>query len=672
MYRLVCLIIYLCISAAGVSQNMDSLWTIVNNKSQGDSVRLNALNEITWSYLYSNPDTAFILAGQELEMARMLHSRPWEAKAFNAIGATFQIKGNFPKAIDAYQHSLKIREFLGDKQAIAASLSNIGSIYIFLQDHEKAKEYIERSLKIFEEVNIREYIASASNNLSIIYSHFAQFDKALECSERSLKIYQELGDKEGIVASMANIGETYSSKKMFDKALEYLLESQRLSDEIGNMPRSATIRLDIGTGYYKQNKYKEALRYLMEAKKIAEDNDYISTLRDVAECLYKTYKATGNLGEALKNHELMARLRDSVIKMENEEEIMRKEMEYDFEKKAAADSIRNAQESKIKDAQIQAKNAELEQDKTQKLALAGGLCLLLVSGGVMFNRYRLISRQKRIIETKNKETEEQKVIIEEKQKEILSSISYAKRLQEAILPPLSLISKHLPEYFILYKPKDIVAGDFYWFHTDEDSGNGEQLFIAAADCTGHGVPGAMVSVVCSNALNRSVKEFGMTEPGKILDKTRELVVETFERSETDVKDGMDISLLTVMRAPGSGLSTIKWSGANNPLWIVRNDELLEIKPDKQAIGKIENPKEFTTHTLNLQKSDMIYLFTDGYADQFGGPMGKKLKYNQLNQLVMSIHKLPVDEQRKKLDEAFLEWKGSLEQVDDVCIIGIRV
>jgi tetratricopeptide (TPR) repeat protein len=679
MHKLKNLIAVFFFSVSGMfSQNIDSLWSIVNNRSYNDSVRLNAMNDITWSYMYSNPDTAFILANQELEMARLKHSRPWEAKALNAIAATFQIKGNFPKAIDAYQHSLKIREYLGDKQAIAASLSNIGSIYIFLHDYEKALSNIERSLKIFEEMNNKEYIASAANNLSIIYSSTGNFERALEYSQRSLRIYEESGDKEGIVAAMANIGEIYIYQKNYEKALEYLIPSLKLADEIGNTSRSASIRYDIASVYYQQKKYGPTLEYLEEAKKIATENGYLSTLRDVTEYMYLTYKATNKLGDALKNHELLASLTDSLVKTQNQEEIMRKEMEYEFDKKTAADSIKNAQETKIKDAQILAKNAQIEQDKTQKLALIGGLCLLLVSGGVMFNRYRLISKQKRIIEVKNKETEEQKVIIEEKQKEILSSISYAKRLQEAILPPLSLISKHLPEYFILYKPKDIVAGDFYWFHTSDVETGAElqipnsQLLIAAADCTGHGVPGAMVSVVCSNALNRTVKEFGMTEPGRILDKTRELVVETFERSETDVKDGMDISLLSIENNSGAGTITMRWSGANNPLWIAHEGQLHEIKPDKQAIGKIENPRSFTTHTLDLHTSDMIYLFTDGYADQFGGPLGKKLKYTQLNNLVLSIYNLPLSEQKKKLEDAFQEWKGALEQVDDVCIIGIRV
>jgi serine phosphatase RsbU (regulator of sigma subunit) len=247
--------------------------------------------------------------------------------------------------------------------------------------------------------------------------------------------------------------------------------------------------------------------------------------------------------------------------------------------------------------------------------------------------------------------------------EINESIRYARHLQEAILPPKKFISDHLPESFVLYLPKDIVAGDFYWA-----SNEGDEFIIAAADCTGHGVPGALVSVVCSNAMNRAVKEFGLKEPGKILDKVRELVIDTFERSEQEIKDGMDISLCVIDKKSGN----VAWSGANNPLWYISNGEMKEITPNKQPIGKHFDQRPFTTHKINLQKGDMVFCFTDGYADQFGGPKSKKLKYNQLKELLFTNFRLPVEEQKKKLYDYFEEWKGDIEQVDDVCIIGVRI
>jgi serine phosphatase RsbU (regulator of sigma subunit) len=276
---------------------------------------------------------------------------------------------------------------------------------------------------------------------------------------------------------------------------------------------------------------------------------------------------------------------------------------------------------------------------------------------------KTLLQQKEIIELQKTEVESQKHLVEEKQKEIIDSISYAKRLQEAILPPQAFIDKHLPNNFILYKPKDLVAGDFYWAESV-----GDLFFIAAADSTGHGVPGAMVSVVCSNALNRTVKEFGLTDTGKILDKTRELVVETFEKSVSEVKDGMDISLLCI----DTKNKKINWSGANNALWYIQNNEVKIIKANKQPIGKTENLSPFTTHEIEYSNDLTFYLFTDGFADQFGGEKGKKFKYKQLEELLLNNNHLALSKQSDLLTEKFENWKGELEQVDDVCVIGINL
>lgn len=261
------------------------------------------------------------------------------------------------------------------------------------------------------------------------------------------------------------------------------------------------------------------------------------------------------------------------------------------------------------------------------------------------------------------ELEDKNRIISLKNSEIIDSIIYAKRLQEAIMPPQEEIYNNIPESFILYKPKDIVAGDFYFAEQ-----KGDHFFVAAADCTGHGVPGAMVSVVCSNALNRAVVELELVKPGEILDKVTELVVETFKKSHHDVKDGMDISLCVINIKTGE----VAWAGANNPLWYVNNEELTEIKATKQTVGKSDDYKRFTTHFLQLAKGTLVYLFTDGYADQFGGPNGKKFKYKQLADLLISNKNLSMQEQRSRLEKAFMEWKGNIEQVDDVCIIGLKL
>jgi len=337
---------------------------------------------------------------------------------------------------------------------------------------------------------------------------------------------------------------------------------------------------------------------------------------------------------------------------------------------------------------------------------------------VVFLRYRtkqLLHERERlesIVSQRTAELVKQKNIVEAKNEEILSSISYAKRIQRAILPRDRTVKRHLPQSFVLYKPKDIVAGDFYWleyvtptglsvqdykpggmidFDKPSDKGTRDGvILVAAADCTGHGVPGAMVSVVCHEALNRAVREYSLVEPAAILDKVLQLVVGQFQKSEENVRDGMDIGLCALEYKGEKGMGVrAEFSGAQNPMYIVtRRDmseelgrdpalldgdlHLYEIKGDKQPIGKYASIKPFSNHAFTLYRDDCIYLSSDGFADQFGGPKGKKLKYMPFKKLLLAINDLPMEEQKEQLDTFFNHWKGDYEQIDDVCVIGLRI
>ncbi|MEX2597753.1 MAG: SpoIIE family protein phosphatase [Salibacteraceae bacterium] len=288
----------------------------------------------------------------------------------------------------------------------------------------------------------------------------------------------------------------------------------------------------------------------------------------------------------------------------------------------------------------------------------------------------ILANQKKVLEyevdRQTKELRNQKEHIEEAHKEITDSINYAKRIQTAILPPDRIVKEYLQNSFILYKPKDVVAGDFYWLEPVSDT-----VYFAAADCTGHGVPGAMVSVICNNGLNRSVREFGLCDPGEILDKTRELVIQEFEKSEEEVKDGMDISLCAlgpIVSSSSGAYRELRWAGANNPLWVVRKgaEEIEEIKADKQPIGKYHHETPFTSHKIKLHEGDTIYIFSDGYPDQFGGDNGKKYKSGNFKRRLLELAQQPIEKQKDILDLEFERWRGELEQIDDVCVIGVRI
>jgi len=277
-------------------------------------------------------------------------------------------------------------------------------------------------------------------------------------------------------------------------------------------------------------------------------------------------------------------------------------------------------------------------------------------------------QQREIFKLKNVQIAQQKSELEEINKEITASITYAKRIQTAILPPDRMLREFLPNSFVLYKPKDIVAGDFYWLEV-----KGNKVFFAAADCTGHGVPGAMVSVICNNALNRSVREFDLNDPAKILDQTRELVIQEFEKSDEEVKDGMDISLAVLNTDNGA----LQWAGANNPLWVIkpekegRQAELVEVKADKQPIGKYALESPFNSHSIQLESGDTIYLFSDGFPDQFGGVNGKKYKSGKFKRTLIELAQTSIDQQKELLNMEFENWRGENEQIDDVCVIGVK-
>ncbi|TSJ42083.1 tetratricopeptide repeat protein [Fluviicola chungangensis] len=623
--------------------DMKKLWKIVNNEGKADTIRLEAMLEICmYGYLYTYPDSASFYADQLYAMAGKMHSRKYQAAAWNVQGASYSLRGDNTRAITYFTRSLKIMESLKDQKGIASCLNNIGVIYNEQGKYRKAGEYYQRALIINKQRGDSSSIALSYSNLGNIYRYRKNYSKAIDYHQKSIAIYQSLRDDYSLGMSFHFIGVTYFDMGDYQKALEFNEKSIPYYEKSENLLGLPEVLNILGKIYDKKGDLQKAIQYNKEALELAKKVDAAAAMRESSLSLYEDYKKLGKFRDALEMHELYIRMRDKVTNEESQQELIRQELSYEFEKQQAIDKKEHEK--------------RLAVQKVILFSVIGGSLLVLVFAVIVINRLRITRKQKAIIER-------QKDLVEEKQKEILDSITYAKRLQDAILPPIDIFKDHFPESFILYKPKDIVAGDFYWM---EKTGN--LILVAVADCTGHGVPGALVSVVCSTALNRAVMEFGLTAPGKILDKTREIVLETFAKSPKDVKDGMDISLASI----NTKTLEIEWAGANNPLWYVSNEELHVITADKQPIGSSFDPQPFKTHQLQLQKGDLVFLFTDGYADQFGGEKGKKFKYTPLKELLLKNAPLPMSSQEARLESTFENWKSGIEQVDDVCIMGIRV
>ena len=652
-----------------LNQKIDSLCTI-NLKIKLNKKELNkylkekafALNNIGIIFdIKGDYDNGIDYYSQSLEIFEEMGNKEGIASSLNNLGAIYKVQGNYAKAIDYFTQNLKISEEIGNKRGIAASLNNIGLIFQELGDYSKALDYFTQSLKINEEMGDKKGIGTTLNNIGINNQMQGDYAKAIDYYTQSLKIHEEIGDIAEIAPSLNNIGMIYKEQGNYDNAIDYYNQSIKINEEVGDRKVVAASLIFIGNIYENQGDYTKALEYGSRALSIAQEIGATVRIKGAAKSLWKANKKLGRYKPALEMYELYISSRDSLESEENQKAVIRQEYKYAYEKQAAADSIKAAEANKVKDAQLSAEKAKTKQQQQQSYFLFGGLALALIFGGFIFNRFRVTNKQKDIIEKQKQEVDNAYDILEGKNQEILDSISYAKRIQNAILPPTKLVKEYLNNSFIIYKPKDIVAGDFYWMEPTK-----KEVLFAVADCTGHGVPGAMVSVVCNNGLNRSVREHGLSDPGKILDKTREIIIQEFEKSEEEVKDGMDIALCSIKE------NKLKYAGAHNPLWIVRDGQIIETKANKQPIGKFDNPQPYNTHTIDLQKGDAIYLFSDGYADQFGGEKGKKFKAKAFKELLISIQEKSMEEQKSIIDETFENWKGNLEQLDDVCVIGLRV
>ncbi|GAB4251695.1 MAG: hypothetical protein Kow0079_05830 [Vicingaceae bacterium] len=596
-------------------------------------------------------------------------------------GIVYYSIGEYEKALENYFVALKTDTKLGDLIGQATDLGNIGLVYSNLSEYDKALNYFLQALTIEKRLNNKRGIGRNYGNIAIVYSKLSNFDKALEYYKKAIEIDKELGYKRGLVIKYGNIGLLYKKKGDYEKAHEYYIKAIEGAKDLDFKTALGLNLTNIAEIYIHKKKYIKAKKYLIEAENILKSINSKYQLLDVYRKYIELYTNEVGCNKAFDYFLIYESYKDSIYNEDKNKAITYKELKYSFDKKHYLDSLKFAEKQKVDQLLIAKQNIELKNRKTIQFFITLLLVVILIFTLLILKRYRVTNKQKSTIEKQNK-------LLSIRNKEITDSITYAKRIQKAILPSNNIISKYLPNSFILYLPKDIISGDFYWLETVV-SETSNTVYFAAADCTGHGVPGAMVSVVCSNALTKTVVEEKITEPGKILDRTRELVIERFAKSSEDVKDGMDISLCAI----DFKNMALQWAGANNPLWIVRNVELemlndeskneyskfntqnlklIEVKPDKQPIGKVENPQPFTTHTIKLQKGDTIYIFTDGFADQFGGPKGKKFKYKQFKELLLSIKDKSMDEQKEKIEDAFIKWKRDVDQVDDVCVIGVRI
>ncbi|MBA2610689.1 MAG: SpoIIE family protein phosphatase [Bacteroidetes bacterium] len=625
----------------------------------------NYLADITTFYFYKGDIKKCSEVSEEL--MRFDYRKSDSAKLSASVGnlaITYRRMGNYPKAIYYLQEAIKINLKVKRKD-LSGNYTNLANVYLDLKNYPKAKFYLESAIKSRTESNDSLGLYHAYMNMGNYYQKLDKFDSSLIFYNKSLWLIPKIKlpkSKTGTIFN--NLTALYLEKRNIDSANHYSQIAKEMVSDKANPYFLSMYYLNKGHIAECLNNNAVALENYNIALGYASKNNDLENIVDLTYGKTACFKKMNQMDSAYKTLVLASRLRDSLFNSAKTSEITRYEMQYQFDKEQETE--KNEQLKK----EIESKHA-LERKQLLIYAAMIGMILLLGLVLIVLKNNHQKKKDNLLLQQKND-------LIEAQKKDIIDSINYAKNLQQAILPPLTKIHQDFKDSFIYYKPKDIIAGDFYWLHKAKSKTDEDIFLFAVADCTGHGVPGALVSVVCSNALDSAVKEFGLTDPGKILDKTKEIVLATFSKTGKNVKDGMDISLCAIQnnKVAGQNKVSINWAGANNSLWYIHNGEIKELTANKQPIGLSEHSHPFTTHHVELDRGDQLYFSTDGYYDQFGGdksnPSGKKFMRKKLSALFFNIKDKSFDAQLKIIDETFTNWKGALEQIDDVCVAGIKL
>lgn len=661
-------------------------------KPLADTTLLDTYNELIWPiYSYDNPDSSIYFAKKSIELSTKINDLKRLSIAHRRLGITYTNLGDIKTSIMHQQESYNLSEKTGYKKGMQLALNNIGVAYLNNELLNKALPYFLKSLKLAEETNNLASAGSLYFNCAQVYRRIGNVSKSNAYLFKAADLAEKRHDSDLLVVCNTNLSTGYRNLNRMDsahyfssKASTYLTDQSssnakfnynlnealllsKTSDHTAALELflktlpvvtvasdEITVLINIAEEYGKLNATDKALDYFTRAYEQSQKAKTYNNLAYLSLAISKIHeqkKDYKKFSEMIHRH---LEYKDSNDKYVKVQQILQQQLEFDYERKQVADSLRFLHKENLKNIELEVAAEKLTKEKYFRIMLVVVLVAIILVAIFIFNRFLITQRQNKIIER-------QKQIVELKNQEILDSINYAKRLQTAILPQLDDIKKEL-NLDILYLPKDIIGGDFYFFEKHDG-----HTFFAVCDCTGHGIPGALMSVVCHHALQKSIKEFGLTDPGLILTKTRQIVIDSLNATQQNIKDGMDCSLIVI----NDTTKKVYWAGANNHVWIFHNNELVEIKADKQPVAFYENSKEFHTHELNIEPNSFLYLFTDGYGDQFGGLRGKKFKNKSLKEFLISVSEYSVEKQVELLQKNFLSWKKELDQVDDVAVTVIR-
>ncbi|MGZ3920226.1 MAG: tetratricopeptide repeat protein [Bacteroidia bacterium] len=606
-------------------------------------------------FLYEgNYDSAIVYFNKALSLYGPANATKGVCDVYSNLGVCYDYLGKFSEAIRHYLSALKVAEQLDDENAIARASNNLGAIFYQQNNYKTAMSYFERSLKIREKEKDVYGIASCCLNIGSCLSSLKNYSSSSAYLKRSIENARFAGDSVLLADGYVSLAQNFNQQKDFKQAIELFNNALAIYQAFSDQRSQADLYCSMAGVYTMMKDHVSAHRYYLQAYSISSAIRFPEGIKKSTAGLVQTFAYLQKPDSAAHYLALYSNIRDTIFSENSSKQIADMQTKYETEKKD--------RELKVKDLEIEKQSVESRQKAFQRNAFIIGFLVMIIMSFFIFKEYK--EKKRSVIEVSA-----QKKIIEEKNKDITDSINYAKRIQEVILPPLENATL-FPGSFVLFLPMDVVSGDFYWYAKK----NGKKL-VAAVDCTGHGVPGALMSMLGNAFLNEIVNEKNILQPSEILGELRNKIKTSLKQTGEvgESKDGMDMALLSF----DTSNNVVEFAGANNPLWLVRkvgeSFEIKEYSPDKRPIGYyIGQSLPFTNHVIDLKKGDSLYIFTDGFADQFGGPKGKKFKSAQLRQQLISLQEKSMNNQREELLNAFTAWKGRYEQVDDVCVIGIRV
>lgn len=625
---------------------------------------------------------------KEIEIKESVNDFRGLVSSHHNLGRTHRTIGNFQLALEQYQKSLSISEKLGDKRLIAANNSEIGLVYenlsrslLAVEDNEvnfrRALTFHEAALKIYQEEQNLDATAQTLNNIANTYSRLAinefvakygefwedslyqisanvimvTFGKAFEYYTEALDVFEQIDNTREIINTNINLGSHYIFARNWSKANEHLGKGLIMARRINSQYEIALALFHYGDYFFRQKNFENAEQNLLQSLKITESLGVKDVVMHTNQRLAKVYEQEGNLQKSLKHFKIYNLIKDEIFSEQSLKIITEMQTKYETEKKE--------QELKLMRNQDELQKSVIQRQKLTLAITIGGLVVILAFAVLLVNMVRQKQRANKILEEKNE-------LISHQKQEITDSIRYASRIQKAVLPSTTILKESLKEHFVLFLPRDIVSGDFYWFTKQQN-----KMVLVAADCTGHGVPGAFMSMLGVSFLYEIVNKEGIMEPARILNILRDFIKLTLSQTgkQDEQKDGMDISLSTLDLVN----MKLEWAGAYNPLVLIRNNEVIEYKADKMPVAiHVSDHQPFTNHVIDLQPGDVFYMYSDGFPDQFGGGDGRKYMSKRFKQFLLDVHQKPMEEQKEILHQEHLNWRGETDQIDDIVIFGVRV